>query len=235
MKAYLGKLKNTPIKTLEDIVRFNDENRGSEGGHAGDLPAFPDGQRLFRKCVETKGVKDETYYAALKHIQTQCRQYGIDAALGWPRNSRLTTDSDGAADGEALDALLFCDVKAWGFQIAAQAGYPVVTIPVGLDPDGMPVPLTLQHSAWQEEKLVKWASAIEHLLETHDADAHGIPSAQSGGLGRLGRVPPTYRNHLRKNIPVDLDYQWPGRSQNQGLQDCAGAGDSQCITTVARK
>jgi amidase len=81
MNAYLSKLKNTPVKTLEDVVRFNDENRGSEGGHAGDLPMFPDGQLLFRKCVDTKGIKDETYHAALRHIQLQCRQNGIDAAL----------------------------------------------------------------------------------------------------------------------------------------------------------
>lgn len=44
MNEYLRKLTNTPMKSLEDIVRFNDENRGTEGGHAGDLPAWPDGQ-----------------------------------------------------------------------------------------------------------------------------------------------------------------------------------------------
>ena len=44
MNAYLSKLTNTPIKTVEDIVRFNDENSGTEGGRAGDLAAFPDGQ-----------------------------------------------------------------------------------------------------------------------------------------------------------------------------------------------
>ena len=48
---------------------------------------FPDGQMLFRKCVETKGVKDETYHAALKHIQSQCRENGIDAALKGFRNT----------------------------------------------------------------------------------------------------------------------------------------------------
>ena len=148
---YLSKLKNTPIKRLEDIVRFNDENRGSEGGHEGDLPAFPDGQRLFRKCVESKGVKDKTYYAALKHIQTQCRENGIDEALECPPDHRRET-----VYGEAkrhVEALLFFDVKAGGIQIAAQAGYPVMTIPICLDQDGMPLPLTLQHSAWQERQV----------------------------------------------------------------------------------
>lgn len=226
MNAYLGKLKNTPIKTLEDIVRFNDDNRGSEGGHAGDLPAFPDGQRLFRQCVETKGIKDATYDAALKHIQSQCRGNGIDAALKCPpahRRSRPACD-DSVDSDELLDALLFCDVKAGGIQIAAQAGYPVLTIPIGLDPDGMPLPLTLQHGAWQEDKLVKWASAIEDLLRQHDEESGGSCSSREdhgrekvARAPRMGRVPPTYMNHLHKNIPVDPDYRWPGRHRDQGV------------------
>lgn len=205
MNEYLSKLKNTPIKILEDIVRFNDENRGSEGGGAGDLPAWPDGQRLFRKCVETKGLKDRTYYAALHHIQRQCRENGIDAAL--QDRSAETSAMERQWDHEEplFDALLFCDVKAGGIQIAAQAGYPVMTIPIGLDPEGMPVPLTLQHSAWQEDKLVKWASAIEDLIKTD------VEQAPKSSTSRLGRIPPSYKHHLRKNIPVEPEYNWPGR------------------------
>lgn len=231
MNEYLGKLKNTPIKTLEDVVRFNDENRGSEGGHAGDLPAFPDGQRLFRKCVETKGIKDETYYAALEHIQTQCRQNGIDAALRCPSGdaqgqaSKHTEKQEIENDPDVLDALLFFDIKAGGIQIAAQAGYPVMTIPIGLDPDGMPLPLTLQHTAWQEDKLIKWASAIEDLLRAHNDKHPKEPQPPTTSkesqprTERMGRIPPTFKNHLRKNIPVDRDYQWPGRHREQGIWD----------------
>lgn len=206
MNEYLGKLSNTPMKTLEDIVRFNDENRGSEGGGAGDLPAWPDGQRLFRKCVETKGIKDRIYYAALHHIQRQCRENGIDAALR-DRSADKSSSKERKWDREErlFDALLFCDVKAGGIQIAAQAGYPVLSIPIGLDPEGMPVPLTLQHSAWQEDKLVKWASAIEDLIRTHAAET-STPSKPD-----FGRIPPSYKNHLRKNIPVEPEYNWPGR------------------------
>ncbi|KAK5062778.1 hypothetical protein LTR84_004853 [Exophiala bonariae] len=205
MNEYLGKLRNTPIKTLEDIVRFNDENRGSEGGGSGDLPAWPDGQRLFRKCVETKGIKDQTYYAALHHIQRQCRENGIDAALRDRSTEKSSAKRQWDREERLFDALLFCDVKAGGIQIAAQAGYPVLSIPIGLDPEGMPVPLTLQHSAWQEDKLVKWASAIEDLIKSHKSEESTLSSSSSG------RIPPSYRNHLRKNIPVEPEYNWPGR------------------------
>jgi len=44
MNEYLSKLKNTNIKTVEDVVRFNDENAGSQGANPGDHPAFPSGQ-----------------------------------------------------------------------------------------------------------------------------------------------------------------------------------------------
>ena len=182
MHEYLGKLENAPMRSLEDIVRFNDENRGTEGGHAGDLPAFADGQDLFRKCVETKGIKGSTYYAALQHIRSQCRENGIDAALNY---HDMSVDSD-----ITLDALLFCDIKMAGQCIAAQAGYPIVAIPIGIDPDGMPVSLTLQHSAWEEATLVRWASAIEDLV----MEKQGT------------RKTPTYQNHLRKNVPVE--YAW---------------------------
>lgn len=192
MNRYLSKLKNTNMNTLEDIIKYNDDNRGTEGGHASDLPAWPDGQKLFRECVETKGIKTETYYAALRHIQSQCRHNGIDAAL---RDPSLTT-ANSKEDGQQLDALLFCDVKAGGIQIAAQAGYPVLSIPIGLDSDGMPVPLTLQHTAWREDQLVKWGSAIEDLL---------LEQKQHG----LGRCPPRYREHLCKRIPLDHEYRYP--------------------------
>jgi amidase len=183
MREYLSRLKNTSMHSLEDIVRFNDENRGSEGGHAGDLPAFADGQDLFRKCVATKGVKDETYYAALRHIQTQCRKNGIDAALKHPDDPDVT-----------LDALLFCDIKMAGQCIAAQAGYPIISVPIGVDPDGMPVSLTIQHTAWEEAKLVKWASAIEGLVKERQGS----------------RVTPSYKEHLRKNIPVYYPWSYKG-------------------------
>lgn len=186
MNRYLKKLTNTPMKTIEDIVRFNDKNPGTEGANSGDHPAFPDGQPMFREVLATRGIKDKTYYAALSHIRSQCRENGIDAALSYHCS---TTDCQ-----IELDALLFCDVKGAGQQIAAQAAYPVITIPIGLDLDGMPVGLTLQHTAWREGTLIKWASAIEDLIRTEVGP----------------RAPPQFKDHLAKNCPVENEYRYPG-------------------------
>lgn len=65
-------------------------------------------------------------------------------------------------------------------------GYPTITVPLGIDKDGMPVGITLQHTAWQEGTLIKWASAIEDVRnEVTD-----------------GRPLPTYQDFTAKNIPI---------------------------------
>lgn len=42
--AYLAGLKESPVRTVEDIVAFNSRNSGTEGPSPGDTPAFPSGQ-----------------------------------------------------------------------------------------------------------------------------------------------------------------------------------------------
>lgn len=132
----------------------------------------------MEEVVNSKGVQDSTYQQALDHIHKQTRENGIDAALHY-------VDSDGKSS--QLDALLMCDRRGVGQQYAAQAGYPIIIIPIGVDSNGMPVGLSLHHTAWKEAELVKWASAIEHLWNERNG----------------WRATPTYRNHLAKNIPIE--------------------------------
>lgn len=155
-------------------------------------------QDIFEQIAAHRGVKNQEYHDALKYIQNQTRENGIDAALLY----RTET-----GDVIELDALILCDRRLVGQQIAAQAGmnspwcsgipllwpnylhcegYPTITLPVGLDVDGMPVGITLQQTAWNEAALIKWASAIEDVK-----------------LDAMGPRPvPTYRDHLAKNIPI---------------------------------
>jgi amidase len=168
INAYLAALGNTAIKSVEDIVTYNEANRGTEGAEPGNVTAFPTGHDNLVEIVQSEGRQDDIYQSALQHIQRQTREYGLDAAL------------------EDVDALLFCDRRGVGQQYAAQAGYPIICMPIGIDVDGLPVSLSVQHRAWREADLVKWASAIEDLLKR-----------QTGG-----RPTPTFRNHLAKNIPI---------------------------------
>lgn len=179
IKAYLSELENTNIRSLEDLVQYNFANDGSEGGHPWPLgnPAFYSGQDGFLASLKTKGVMDEKYWQALHFCQTTSRERGIDAALAMGPN------------GKKLDALLVPPDVGQSYEIAAQAGYPVITIPAGVHSEShMPFGLALMQTAWREDSLVKWASAIEDLQH-----ASGTP---------YKRTLPKWYGYLERNIPV---------------------------------
>lgn len=176
IKRYLAELENTHIRSLEDIIAYNYANDGTEGGHPWPrgIPAFYSGQDGFLASLETKGIMDATYFQALAFCQNSTRE-GIDAAL--------------ANNGTPVDALLVPPDVGQSYQVAAQAGYPVITLPAGTSSEsGMPFGLALMSTAWAEAELVKWASAIE------DAQwAAGTP---------YKRTLPRWLGYLERNIPV---------------------------------
>ena len=90
---------------------------------------------------------------------------------------------------QKIDALLVPPDIGQTYEIAAQAGYPVLTIPAGVHSStGMPFGLALIQTAWREDALVKWASAIEDLQF-----ASGTP---------YKRTLPNWYGHLKRDIPV---------------------------------
>lgn len=177
IKTYLSELENTNIRSLEDIVQYNIDNDGTEGGleWPNGIPAFYSGQDGFLASLETKGVMDSTYFEALSFCQQSTREDGIDAALNY--------------NNKKLDGLLVPPDVGQTYQIAAQAGYPMITIPAGVgDETGMPFGLAIMDTAWSEGNLVKWASAIEDL------------QFWSGTENK--RTLPRWYGYLERNIPV---------------------------------
>jgi amidase len=177
IKQYLSELENTNIRSLEDIVAYNYANDGTEGGNPWPLgiPGFYSGQDGFLASLDSKGLMNETYYQALAFTQRSTREEGIDAAL--------------ANNGRPLDALLVPPDVGQTYQIAAQAGYPMITLPAGVHSStGMPFGLALMGTAWSEASLLKWASAIEDVqLSTGNA---------------LRRTLPRWYGYLERNIPI---------------------------------
>ncbi|KAG8169476.1 hypothetical protein KVR01_000221 [Diaporthe batatas] len=186
IKSYLSELGNTNMKSLEDIVKFNYENDGSEGGYAypdeGGIPAFASGQDGFLASLATGGIRNETYWQALSFCQGKTRD-GIDWAL--------KGGDQELPEGKAkLNGLLVPPDVGQTYQIAAQAGYPMITIPAGVhSSDGMPFGLAIMQTAWAEVELVRWASAIEDLQLTSDE-------------WLFKRTLPEWRSYRRRNIPV---------------------------------
>ncbi|KAL9941525.1 hypothetical protein D7B24_004418 [Verticillium nonalfalfae] len=179
IKTYLSELENTNIRSLEDIVQYNYDNDGSEGGNPWPLgnPGFYSGQDGFLASLETKGIKDETYLQAVEFTGRSTRD-GINHALSL------------GPKGTKLNGLLVPPDVGQSYQIAAQAGYPVVTLPVSVhESTGMPYGLAIMQTAYGEAELVKWASAIEDLQLTS-----GTP---------LKRSLPKWYGYLERNIPIN--------------------------------
>ncbi|KAI4236051.1 MAG: hypothetical protein LQ352_008043 [Teloschistes flavicans] len=176
IQSYLSELQNTDIRTLEDIVRYNNDNDGSEGGHPGINPAFASGQDGFLASLATGGVMNSTYYEALHFCQSSTREGGIDAALHHRNRSNI-------------DALLVPPDVGQTYQIAAQAGYPMITLPASVHArSGMPFGLALMGTAFSEAGLVRYASAVEDL--------------QRGSGTRYRRALPRWLGYAERNIPV---------------------------------
>jgi len=172
--TYLAELNNTSIRSLEDIVQYNIDNVGSEGGIPGVHPAFASGQDGFNASLFTGGIMDETYWEALSFCHRTTREEGIDAAL--------------FNNGTKLDGLLVPPDVGQTYQIAAQAGYPMITLPAGVSAEtGMPFGLAIMGTAWGEGSLVKWGSAIEDLQL----------------MNGVGRTSPQWLDYRSKNVPVN--------------------------------
>jgi amidase len=132
INAYLAELgPNARMKTLADVIRFNDEHWASE------QPLF--GQQHFLKS-QTKGpLTDPAYLAALELCQRASRSEGIDALM----------------DRHRLDAIV-----GGGGGLAAMAGYPSITVPAGFNGE-MPAGFIMYTRAWQEAKLIALAADFE--------------------------------------------------------------------------
>ncbi|KAK4640019.1 LOW QUALITY PROTEIN: hypothetical protein QC761_611400 [Podospora bellae-mahoneyi] len=177
INTYLSELDNTDIRSLEDIVQYNYDNDGTEGGNPWPLgnPAFYSGQDGFLASLATKGIQDETYWQALEFTQTKTRK-GIDDALNYK--------------GKKLNGLLVPPAVGQSYQISAQAGYPIITLPAGIhSASGMPFGLAILQTAWAESELVKFGSAIEDLQKTTAGNQYK-------------RSFPTWEGYKKKPIPL---------------------------------
>ncbi|WP_280333195.1 amidase family protein [Nocardia wallacei] len=143
LNAYLGRLPaDAPMKTLDDILRFNLEHADS-----GTL-AF--GQRLLEAsaAVDLRDSRVDSVYRS-------------DRGLGIVRTRKLLSST---LTDTRLDALVF--IADTGFLLAARALYPVVAVPIGYDPaTGRPFGMTLVGEAFSEASLLAYAYAYEQAAQ----------------------------------------------------------------------
>jgi len=154
LRSYLSGLAENEEKicSLEDVVAYNVQHTTQEGGVPGTHPAWPTGQDNFDQCLESKDWPEDVYLKAIEYIRRKSREEGIDAALRF--------------EGDNLDGLLV-PLQADGgaaCSLAAKAGYPMITVPVGINNIGVPFGMGIIQTALKEHLLVRYGSAIEDLV-----------------------------------------------------------------------
>ena len=160
LNAYLDSLgPSAPYKTLADIIRFNDQNAARE------MPYF--GQELFEQAEKKGPLTDSKYKAARAKCLRYARTEGIDAVMNKFRLDALVAPTQGPV---WLIDLVNGDGGGGGSftQPAAVAGYPHITVPMGLV-QGLPVGLSFAGRAWSEPTLLKLAYAYEQASKMRRA------------------------------------------------------------------
>ena len=155
LNAYLATLgPGAAVKTLKDIIDFNEQNRDTELKHFG--------QDLFMKAQEKGPLTDKAYLDALAKNQRLSRAEGIDAIMDKEKLDAMIAPSGGTA---WLTDLINGDHFSGGYSSpSAVAGYPHITVPAGYI-HGLPIGLSIFGRAWSEPVLIKIAYAYEQATQ----------------------------------------------------------------------
>jgi amidase len=173
LNAYLAALgPGAPVKSLQDIIEFNERNRDQE------MPFF--GQEIFLKAQEKGPLTDKAFVDALEKNHRLSRTEGIDALMQEHNLDAIVSPTTGPAHKTDL---VYGDRDTGGCTTpAAVAGYPHITVPAG-DVFGLPVGLSFFGRAFSEPILFKCAFAFEQATKARQAPRF-LPTLLTGqGLG----------------------------------------------------
>jgi amidase len=148
--AYLSELRNTDMRTLADLIAFNEANAERE------LRWF--GQEIFLQAEATGGTADPAYAEALATskrlaqdgIDQTLERFDLDAIFSLTASPPWTTD---LVNGDHF--LLGSSTPA------AVAGYPNITVPAGFSFGELPVGVNFIGRRWAEPTLLKLAYGYE--------------------------------------------------------------------------
>ena len=150
LNAYLAIRTGVPIASLADAIAFNEANAAAELAHFG--------QERFIEAEATVGLDAPEYREALELGHRLARAEGIDAVM-----DRLELDVLVAPTGSPawpIDLVNGDHFLGSSSGPAAQAGYPLVSVPAGLSSE-LPVNVTFMGRAFSEPRLIALAFAFE--------------------------------------------------------------------------
>ncbi|KAF1818772.1 amidase family protein [Dissoconium aciculare CBS 342.82] len=144
LEKYLSTVDNCKIKTLDDLIEFNEQHAELE------LPAGANNQNGLLRARDSK-MSDEEYHRIIASARETCGKNGIDKTLDDNAIDLIIGPGDGP---------MFCIAGAAGHDQIN--GYPIATLPVGyLDFNGRPFGFQVMARAHQDALLIRVQSAWE--------------------------------------------------------------------------
>ena len=151
LDAYLAERNDPAMRSLEDLIRFNEEHAKEE------LRYF--GQERFLQAQEKGPLTDSVYLDALAKNHRLSRQEGIDAVMEKFQLDALVTPTQGPP--WAIDLVNGDHVPGSSSSTpAALAGYPIVSVPAGYAFE-RPVGISFLGRPYSEPVLIRLAYAFE--------------------------------------------------------------------------
>ncbi len=151
LNKYLKELTSTSVRSLKEIIAFNEKNQSQE------LVFF--GQEIMVMAEKKGDLNAPDYLKAIEKDNQLSRKEGIDATMDKHKLDAIVCPTGGPA---ALIDLVNGDPSGGGSSStpAAVAGYPHITVPAGFV-DGLPVGISFFGRAFSEPTLIRLAYAFE--------------------------------------------------------------------------
>ena len=157
LNAYL-KASGSPHASLEALIAFNKANADKV------MPFF--GQEIFERAQAKGPLTDAAYRKARDESRRLAGKDGLLAALDRDKLDGIIAPSMSPA--WPTDHVLGDHFLGAGYGMAAVAGTPSITVPVG-DTRGLPLGLTIMGRSYSEPELISYAFAIEQRMKARKA------------------------------------------------------------------
>lgn len=174
---YLGTLSHTNLRTLADLIAFNNAHCSQE------LVYY--GQEIFELSQETSGDLTDPVYVAARTHATNTARAGIDDAL--------------AADD--LDAIVAPHLtNSTG---PAVSGYPNLSLPVGIRSTGKPAGMLMYSTFLREPHLIAFGYDLEQEINVRRQPqflGSIVPVPNAGLCDNLQKAPRVFSDNRQRRI-----------------------------------
>ena len=157
LNRYLAE-SGAPHQTLEALIAWNRANAERV------MPYF--GQELFERAQAKGPLTDAAYIKARDAARRLAGEEGLLATLEREKLDGIVAPSTSPA--WPIDYVLGDRFLGAGYGIAAVAGTPSITIPIG-DSYGLPFGVTIMSAPFSERQLISFAYALEQLTKARKA------------------------------------------------------------------